>query len=64
MTKPKDAVSSPSKSENGSALNKNKDIKKLLDMGVQRGFLTYVEVNEMLPAELITISPTARCSAI
>ena len=54
MTKPKDAVSSQTKSENGSALNKNKDIKKLLDMGVQRGFLTYVEVNEMLPLELIT----------
>jgi RNA polymerase primary sigma factor len=54
MTKPKDAVSSQSKSESGSALNKNKEIKKLLDMGVQRGFLTYVEVNELLPPELIT----------
>ena len=57
MTKPKDAVSSQSKIENGSALNKNKEIKKLLDMGVQRGFLTYVEVNELLPPEVI--SPAA-----
>jgi RNA polymerase primary sigma factor len=31
---------------------KNKDIKKLLDMGVQRGYLTYEEVNEMLPPEI------------
>ncbi|MBS1964052.1 MAG: RNA polymerase sigma factor RpoD [Bdellovibrionales bacterium] len=32
---------------------KNKDIKKLLDMGVQRGYLTYEEVNEMLPPEIV-----------
>jgi RNA polymerase primary sigma factor len=31
----------------------SKEIKKLLDMGVQRGFLTFVEVNELLPAEVI-----------
>jgi len=37
-----------------SALANNKDIKKLLDMGVQRGYLTYEEVNEMLPPEIIT----------
>jgi RNA polymerase primary sigma factor len=54
MTKPKDSVSSQNSSEGGSALNKNKEIKKLLDMGVQRGFLTYVEVNELLPPEVIT----------
>ncbi len=35
-----------------SAFAKNKDIKKLLDMGVQRGYLTYEEVNEMLPPEI------------
>src|SRR4051812_37621929 len=35
-------------------LTKNKEIKKLLDMGVQRGYLTYVEVNELLPLEFIT----------
>ncbi|MFL5814390.1 MAG: RNA polymerase sigma factor RpoD [Bdellovibrionia bacterium] len=40
--------------ETGAALSKNKEIKKLLDMGVQRGFLTYVEVNELLPPEFIT----------
>jgi RNA polymerase primary sigma factor len=33
-------------------LNKNKDIKKLLDLGVQRGVLTYIEVDELLPAEM------------
>lgn len=36
------------------ALMKNKDIKKLLDLGLQRSFLTYVEVNELLPPEVIT----------
>ena len=56
MTKPKDdTVSSQiSKSESGTSLNKNKEIKKLLDMGVQRGFLTYIEVNELLPLEFIS----------
>jgi RNA polymerase primary sigma factor len=55
MTKPKDTSTSSqnSTSESGSALNKNKEIKKLLDMGVQRGFLTYIEVNELLPLEFI-----------
>src|SRR4051812_3527411 len=54
MTKPKDAIS-PQKSEGaGGALNKHKEIKKLIDMGVQRGFLTFVEVNELLPLEIIT----------
>jgi RNA polymerase primary sigma factor len=56
MTKPKDETvsSQNSKSETGTSLNKNKEIKKLLDMGVQRGFLTYVEVNELLPVEFIS----------
>src|SRR4051812_29896527 len=40
--------------ETGATLSKNKEIKKLLDMGVQRGFLTYVEVNELLPLEFIS----------
>lgn len=30
----------------------SKDIKKLLDLGVQRGFLTYIEVHELLPVEI------------
>ena len=35
-------------------INKNhKDIKKLLDLGVQRGFLSYVEVHELLPPEMV-----------
>ncbi len=35
-------------------LSKNKEIRKLLDMGVQRGYLTYEEVNELMPPEVIT----------
>jgi len=36
-------------------INRNhKDIKKLLDLGVQRGFLSYIEVHELLPAELVS----------
>src|SRR3989338_892033 len=35
-------------------LLKNKEIKKLLDMGVQRGFLTFEEVAELLPPEIIS----------
>lgn len=55
MMKPKDVSVASHKSEAGSGLNKStKEIKKLLDMGVQRGFLTYVEVNELLPPEIIT----------
>jgi RNA polymerase primary sigma factor len=54
MTKNKDASASPQKSETGNALSKNKEIKKLLDLGVQRGYLTYVEVNELMPPEIIT----------
>ncbi|NDF13874.1 RNA polymerase sigma factor RpoD [bacterium] len=35
-------------------INRNhKDIKKLLDLGVQRGFLSYIEVHELLPAEMV-----------
>ena len=53
MTKNKDATLSSQKSESGNTLNKNKEIKKLLDMGVQRGYLTYEEVNELMPPEII-----------
>ena len=38
-----------------SSLHKNKEIKKLLDLGVQRGYLTYEEVNELMPPEMISI---------
>src|SRR5919206_1933254 len=62
MTKPKDThppsqaghPHAHAESGSGSALLKNKEIKKLIDMGVQRGYLTYVEVNELLPPEIIT----------
>jgi len=38
-----------------SKINRNhKDIKKLLDLGVQRGFLSFVEVHELLPPEMIS----------
>ncbi len=54
MTKNKDTALPSQKSESGNSLNKNKEIKKLLDMGVQRGYLTYEEVNELMPPEIIT----------
>src|SRR3954471_4007070 len=54
MTKNKDATLSSQKSESGNNLNKNKEIKKLLDLGLQRGYLTYEEVNELMPPEIIT----------
>jgi RNA polymerase primary sigma factor len=54
MTKLKDSTSPSPKTENGSILNKNKEIKKLLDLGVQRGYLNYEEVNELMPPEIIS----------
>src|SRR3954454_6855119 len=55
MMKHKDVILPSQKSEGGNSLNKNnKDIKKLLDMGVQRSYLTYEEVNELMPPEVIT----------
>src|SRR3954470_16718106 len=54
MMKNKDAALSSQKPESGNTLSKNKEIKKLLDMGVQRGYLTYEEVNELMPPEVIT----------
>ncbi|MEK6705527.1 MAG: RNA polymerase sigma factor region1.1 domain-containing protein, partial [Bdellovibrionota bacterium] len=54
MTKIREHSPALEKAESGAvALNKSKEIKKLLDLGVQRGFLTYVEVNELLPLEVI-----------
>src|SRR5215218_1611199 len=55
MKKPSDTAPTQ-KSEGGASASfkNNKEIKKLLDMGVQRGFLTYVEVNELLPPEIIS----------
>ena len=55
MTKNKD-TSPSSKPESVINLSKNKDIKKLLDMGVQRGYLSYEEVNELMPVEIISPS--------
>ena len=57
MMKLKDTTLPSHKNESGSILNKNKEIKKLLDMGVQRGYLNYEEVNELMPPEII--SPVA-----
>ncbi len=36
-------------------LSKDKDIKKLLDMGTRRGCLTFKEVHELLPVEIVQI---------
>src|SRR3954466_6927071 len=48
------AVSDVKKSDSANSLKNNKEIKKLIDMGVQRGYLTFIEVNELLPPEIIT----------
>ncbi|MCM0605159.1 MAG: RNA polymerase sigma factor RpoD [Xanthomonadaceae bacterium] len=36
-----------------SSIKENKDIKKLLDLGVQRGFLTFEEVHELMPSDIL-----------
>lgn len=51
--KPEGSVSSSSAQNSSQNLAKNKDIKKLLDMGVQRGFLTFEEVHELLPPDIV-----------
>jgi RNA polymerase primary sigma factor len=54
MTTPNEAVSvAPKGAESNSALLKNKEIKKLIEFGLQRGYLTYEEVNELLPPEIL-----------
>ena len=42
------------KSKLSQMLTQNKEIKKLLDLGLQRGYLTYEEVNELLPPEIVS----------
>ena len=37
-----------------SQIKNHKDIKKLLDLGVQRGYLSYIEVHELLPHEMVS----------
>ncbi len=37
-----------------SQIKNHKDIKKLLDLGVQRGFLSYIEVHELLPHDMVS----------
>lgn len=56
MKKSKGHSFPPSKQETGStsSTNKSKEIRKLLDLGVQRGCLSYEEVNELMPPDLIT----------
>jgi RNA polymerase primary sigma factor len=46
--------SSSNQSPPGKINRNHKDIKKLLDLGVQRGFLSYIEVHELLPPELVS----------
>jgi RNA polymerase primary sigma factor len=33
--------------------SKSKELKKILELGVQRGFLTYEEINDLLPPEIL-----------
>ncbi len=53
MTKSKDPTT-PTAPADPVNVKHQKEIKKLLDMGVQRGYLTFVEVNELLPPDIIT----------
>jgi len=50
--KPNQSPSSASNSPSPKVNRNHKDIKKMLDLGVQRGFLSYVEVHELLPTEM------------
>jgi len=64
MTKPKEPAMSALQSSastgtgNGASSNllkgKDKEMRKLLDMGLQRGFLTFEEVNELLPPDIVS----------
>lgn len=39
--------------QNSSSVQNLKELKKILDLGVQRGFLTYIEIHDLLPADLV-----------
>jgi len=56
MTKSIDPTPSTSTAASSSVLLNNKDIKKLVDMGLQRGYLTAEEVHELLPPDINTPS--------
>ena len=34
--------------------NMKKEVKKLIDLGKEKGYLTYDDVNDMLPAEVVS----------
>ncbi len=36
-----------------SSASKSKEIKKILELGVQRGFLTFEEINDLLPQDIL-----------
>lgn len=55
MDQPVDNKMNTPANQNAEPISKNKDIKKLLDMGVQRGYLTFEEVHEMMPPEILAI---------
>jgi len=48
---PKATEKSEKPKKSGKSVKDHRDIQKLLDLGVQRGFLTYQEVDELLPPE-------------
>lgn len=50
---PSSKNSSEAQARSSSNFKQHKDIKKLLDLGVQRGFLTAEEVHELLPPEIL-----------
>src|ERR1043166_8435667 len=38
----------------GEKKNMKKEVKKLIDLGKEKGYLTYDDVNDMLPAEVVS----------
>jgi RNA polymerase primary sigma factor len=41
------------KAAQGTLAAKSKEIKKIIELGVQRGFLTYEEINDLLPSDIL-----------
>jgi RNA polymerase primary sigma factor len=41
-----------------------KEVKKLIDLGKEKGYLTYDDVNDMLPAEVVSRSSMMSCPSL
>lgn len=56
MTKAAATTATPSTSSSNVPAAKMKELKKILELGVQRGFLTYEEINDLLPPDIVDAS--------